>query len=126
MTEKQKEAIKKHGEQLNKIFNTGIEPIKLCKKLRQLELLIDNENLKLCNIVDYQPDYETKSELLFQRVDKILKFTTLKIPVFINRDPRGYALKIDGDYIRKNNIQLHTDWGGYGIIAPEIGKEGDN
>ena len=31
--------IKKHGEQLNTIFNTGIEPIALCKKLRRLELM---------------------------------------------------------------------------------------
>ncbi len=42
------------------------------------------------------------------------------IPVFINRDPRGYALKINDEWMRANNAKLETDWGGYGLIAPEI------
>jgi len=36
---------------------------------------------------------------------------------FINRDPRGYALKLNfGD---ERVAGVYTDWGGYGIIAPE-------
>lgn len=36
---------------------------------------------------------------------------------FINLDPRGYALKIDqGEFYRPLTF---TDWGGYGIIAPD-------
>lgn len=47
------------------------------------------------------------------------------IPVFINLDPRGYALKIDDEWMRANqgkwgDDNLTTDWGGYGLIAPEI------
>ena len=47
------------------------------------------------------------------------------VPVFINRDPRGYALKIESDwmetYARKaGGDRITQDWGGYGIIAPEI------
>ena len=40
--------------------------------------------------------------------------------IFVNGDCRGYALKIDDKYIRENNIKLHCDWGGYGIIAPDF------
>lgn len=47
------------------------------------------------------------------------------IPVFVNLDPRGYSLKIDDQWMRANqgkwnDDNLTTDWGGYGIIAPEI------
>lgn len=42
------------------------------------------------------------------------------VPVFINLDPRGYALKIDDEWMRRKDAKLHTDMGGYGIIAPEI------
>jgi hypothetical protein len=42
------------------------------------------------------------------------------VPVFLNRDPRGYALKIDDEWMRSQAHPLHRDWGGYGIIAPEI------
>lgn len=45
----------------------------------------------------------------------------------INLDPRGYALKID-DHVMKEHDQEYqrqgwwpyTDWGGYGILAPEF------
>lgn len=42
------------------------------------------------------------------------------VPVFINRDPRGYALKIREIWMRNYSGNLHRDWGGYGILAPEI------
>lgn len=45
------------------------------------------------------------------------------VPIFVNRDPRGYALKIDDAWMREHRPGLHQDWGGYGIIAPEIGAE---
>lgn len=37
-----------------------------------------------------------------------------------NGDARGYALKIEDNYMRENNIVLFQDWGGYGIIAPDF------
>lgn len=43
-----------------------------------------------------------------------------RVPIFVNRDPRGYALKIDDKWMREHKAALHQDWGGYGIIAPEI------
>lgn len=38
---------------------------------------------------------------------------------FVNSDPRGYALKIDDKKMDKYPF-LHRDWGGYGILSPEI------
>lgn len=43
---------------------------------------------------------------------------------FVNSDPRGYALKIDdGDAAGRELIEstrMHRDWGGNGILSPEI------
>lgn len=43
--------------------------------------------------------------------------------VEINLDPRGYALKINDDYMRAHNLKLYRDYGGYGIIAPALKGE---
>lgn len=37
--------------------------------------------------------------------------------LWVNGDPRGYALKLGND-MRGTGIE--TDWGGYGILAPEF------
>lgn len=43
---------------------------------------------------------------------------------FINSDPRGYALKINNETPEGKalieQVGLETDWGGYGILSPEI------
>lgn len=47
------------------------------------------------------------------------------VPVFLNKDARGYALKINDEWMREHpDVRLHSDWGGYGILAPEIDKDG--
>lgn len=42
------------------------------------------------------------------------------VPVFVNLDPRGFALKIDDEWMRASGATLYSDWGGYGIIAPDL------
>ncbi len=46
---------------------------------------------------------------------------------FLNTDPRGYALKIDNEKPEGAAliaaVKLHTDWGGYGILSPEIDED---
>lgn len=43
---------------------------------------------------------------------------------FVNSDPRGYALKIDNESPEGkaliDAVGLQTDWGGYGLLSPEI------
>jgi hypothetical protein len=48
-----------------------------------------------------------------------------KLPgFFVNRDPRGYALKIDDKFMpRYEKVGLECDMGGYGILSPEISKD---
>ncbi len=151
MTATQESAIERHGRQLLAIFPNAKErdPVKLCKKLRRLETEASALTLALCN-----GDYLSGKEgLIDEQLDAILAkvnallgnngppppFATLRqlVPVFINRDPRGYALKIEDSWMREMRdnpktvhlavafVALHRDWGGYGILAPEIGRDGN-
>lgn len=45
------------------------------------------------------------------------------VPVFLNSDPRGYALKILSEYVAKHELSIHRDWGGYGILAPDLTED---
>ena len=55
-------------------------------------------------------------------------FGTVPPAFFLNGDARGYALKIDNEKPEGKGlieaVKLRTDWGGYGILSPEI--TGDN
>lgn len=80
---------------------------------RWIDLSIDSE------------EYERRQERIIEQV-KALFNGELPTGFFINGDPRGYALKINAgneagmtyhpEYIPEG---MHTDWGGYGILAPE-------
>jgi len=114
--ERMHERIKIHGDNLNKLFNTGFGDVELCKKLRRLEVKADHLSLSYCN-GDIELDYfEEEKDKIMLKVDKILNFKEKNIPVFFNSDPRGYALKIDDSY--EHNI--YRDMGGYGILAPDF------
>ena len=128
------EAIIKHGEKLNTIFNTGLEPMALCKKLRRIEKKASFATTCLCNTntlnllefnrytgYDAKQATEAEHDKFFDGIRaslrKVLgeKADTL---VFINFDPRGYALKIKSE--KAEGLDIYKDWGGFGIIAPDL------
>lgn len=123
MTKTQEQAIRKHGEQLQAIFPTtiGLDPIKLCKQLRRLEGKANRAACALCSDANGTEKAEEDLDWAERELHKLLG---TDVPTFINRDPRGYALKIDDEWMRKHEVKLHQDWGGYGIIAPEINGKG--
>ncbi len=61
---------------------------------------------------------ERKDASILKRLDAILGFKAAGIPVFVNGDPRGYALKIEDSAAR--DLDIHRDMGGYGIICPDF------
>lgn len=127
MTPKQLAAIERHGKQLLAIFPDATErdPVKLCKKLRRLEREGNQFALQLCNGLEFPHEdvAEAKAESILLKVDAVLRFTKSGPNVRLNRDPRGYALKIGDKDAAK--LSIHKDWGGYGIIAPEFNKDGE-
>lgn len=129
--------MQKHGEQLNAIFKTGIEPVKLCKMLLRLENKAHNATTCLCNTnnlyyitntfkgrhVDFKESTEEEQDKFFDGIraslSKIIGKENIK-HVFINFDPRGYALKIKSDFAK--DLDIAKDWGGYGILAPDFNQ----
>jgi hypothetical protein len=136
MTTKQKESIMRHGQSLLAAFPNATErdPVTLCKKLRRIETNADNIGLRLCNgpwfdNMEAWADKETAKHLA--KVRALLGLSeseSATVGLFVNRDPRGYALKLSDDWTRDHNskaeCRIYSDWGGYGILAPEIGMEG--
>ena len=126
--------IQRHGEQLNAIFNTGIEPIELCKKLFRVEKKANHAATCLCNTntlnllelnrftgYDVKQATEEEQEKFFNDIEKkVIKILGEKAKdfLYINLDPRGYSLKIKSEKAKELNI--YKDWGGYGIIAPDF------
>jgi len=128
--QRQAEQIKAHGENLLAIFPNATErdPIALCKKLRRMEAKAQAIALRLCNGPEYPGGYDEVDALtgaILEKVNAILGNTGKNpVPVFVNRDPRGYALKISSEwtfaYCQQTGRRIYSDWGGYGILAPEI------
>ena len=130
MNAKTLEAVTKHGEQLLAIFPNATErdPVALCKKLRRIENSAHRFAEDFCNGL-IQPcedsDIDAGVDRILARVEKVLKQSESGAPVFVNLDPRGYALKICDDWMRANHgrpevARLHQDLGGYGIVAPDL------
>ena len=133
-------AIELHGENLNVIFKTGIDNITLCKKLFRLENKAHHATTCLCNTntldrlelnrftgYDVKQATEEEQDAYFNKIleslDKILDFKRKGVPVFINHDPRGYALKIRESWVteyKNKGGRIYSDWGGYGILAPDL------
>tara|TARA_B100001250_G_C19624088_1_gene710735 strand:+ start:539 stop:913 length:375 start_codon:yes stop_codon:yes gene_type:complete len=117
--EKMYQQIEKHGEDLKVIFNLSndVDSIKLCKQLFRLE----NKAHQLAED-DYNGlDVKAEVESIFKSVCKVLNISSIKEwGIFWNNDPRGFALKIDDETVRKNDLKIHRDWGGNGILAPDF------
>ena len=63
--------IKKHGENLNKIFKTGIEPVTLCKKLFRLENIMNLRATEYCNGEMDCEDWESLCRIQEIKLDKL-------------------------------------------------------
>lgn len=122
--ERMYQQIEKHGNDLNKIFGLNEDPIKLAKKLHALEVKAHKLAEDYCNGIVTTEDWEGLTEVILEKLYKALNCKGEDIPVFVNGDARGYALKIDDEYVRANELKIYKDWGGYGILAPDFdGKE---
>lgn len=125
MTPKQEAAIAAHGETLKQIFNlpADTDPVRLCKQLRRLEVKAHRLAEAWCNGTIDADTYDAQADKILASLNKLLNYRANGVPVFVNSDPRGYALKIKGGFCQ--HLTIYKDWGGYGILVPEIGRKGD-
>ena len=78
------------------------------------EKRISRENERQCEISNY--DREAVDERCRKALAKLfVKSRMFLDELYINRDPRGYALKLD---IPGESLEMHRDFGGYYILAP--------
>lgn len=113
-------------------IKTEYDKLLLYRKLKTLDTKAHKLSEDYCNGVIETEDSLKHGEIvrgidfyldkIKDRLKTILRLDKNKVPVFINTDPRGYSLKIKESYVREHNLTIHRDWGGYGIIAPEIKK----
>lgn len=111
-----------HVLSLRRIFpKAATIPIEdLYPRLHRLEAEAHGFAERECN--EQLPDgaSERKDASLLRRLDVLLGFREAKIDVFINGDPRGYALKIDDACMKAKELDLYRDMGGYGILCPDF------
>lgn len=112
--------IEKHGDDLNAIYSTGIDPVALAKKLHRLEAKAHRIATDQCNGTE-GPDAEEQVEKILRTVAKILGPNVQGLQ--FNGDARGYALKIKSEVVREQSLRIYSDWGGNGILAPDIDGE---
>ena len=120
--------IKKHGEDIKKIFSlpADTDPIKLCKSLRRLET--QAQTIQETHGNGYYETAARQEAVLIVKLKNLLMPNGtpeefLKFGIFLNTDPRGYALKIPDEIVKKNAWTIHKDWGEYGIIAPDLNED---
>ena len=111
-------------EQLARHINPVLDKsgLQLWRQLRRVELQATQATTAACNGEISQDDLDaacTKAEFAVRK-----SFGGCLPPKFqINRDPRGYALKLassdDGSEVA-TPFALHQDWGRNQILAPEI------
>lgn len=116
------EQIDQHGRNLLQAFPkaTEREPVKLCKRLHRLEAEASRVTLAVCNGDITQADADV---LMVPILAKICALLGDGPRVWVNWDPRGYALKVNGDdtlALHKRSVYLYRDLGGDGILAPEF------
>ena len=95
--------ITRHGQNLKAMFNLDrdIDPVKLCKRLLRLETKAHKLAVDFCNGVIDQLEWDKKADQILTKVETILNN---KKVLFCNGDARGYALKIDDEYLKNNNF----------------------
>lgn len=95
--------------------DSALSGLAVWRKLRRLEGEASRMAVGLCN---GDIDYDKADDITEQITHKVAAIFGRPIPgFFINRDPRGYALKLEPGSVP---YPLVEDWGRYQILAPTV------
>ena len=90
----------------------------LCRRLRRIEAAFSRASEAYCNGTTTEAEIDRAAGNATSALARLLRPGS--VPLHLHRDPRGYSLKIDYAYMRAHNLDLCQDWGGYGILAPDL------
>ena len=112
--------LEKHTTLLKALFPDAVEGF--IEELYELENSVCKVNEDYCNgFIDYE-DYLLEHNQFEQQLENILNPSNPSV-LYVNGDPRGYGLKIQSEernrLYEEQGINIYSDWGGYGILAPE-------
>lgn len=119
----------RHAAALAELFpNATKSGLDLCRALRRIEAKVSRSSVAYCNGELDGEDWEKIKEVTVHVVTSILVPSPDRAAALrINGDPRGYELKLDDAFTREHNrtakTPIHTDWGGYGILAPDLTED---
>jgi hypothetical protein len=125
-TERRAAQLQRHYNALNALFlacGVELKPQFIrnrSSRLLQIERIAHKSAEDYCNGDITSETWDRISEIQTENVQKL--FNGQLKGLFINGDARGHALKISDKVMREEYSQtgLFTDWGGYGLLAPEI------
>ena len=111
-------AAARHIQLLGEMFGVGvINPYATFEILLKAEREAHRQTTKECNESISDEESEKWSEKFLNRLTKKLGVSKMSDGFFINYDPRGYPLKMKEGTFPQG---FWTDFGGYGILAPEF------
>jgi len=119
----------RHAAALAELFpNATKSGLDLCRALRRIEARAHRAATDYCNGDISTDQWEGVHDQFHGKVVDLLNPSIeLANAIFINGDPRGYALKLRDHFVRIHNrtatTPIHTDWGGYGILAPDLTED---
>lgn len=116
------ELIQRHLNNLAEILGIKGELLEVCyKSLKDIEHSGHRLAEKYCNSDIDSTQIEEVEAKLKRNLLSTLQYAKQDVVknIQFNWDPRGYFLKLNDEYVRKNKVQIETDWGGYGIICPD-------
>lgn len=86
------------------------------RSLRRYEVKISRMNEWACERENFEWPENFDQKVTEKLASKFERVDLFRKELYINGDPRGYALKLR---IPENESRgIHRDWGGYAIIAP--------
>ena len=122
-TEGMQARIRENGERVKTWapLPADVDPAALSKGMYRVEQWAHREAERACNGDMGGESFDTFSAkvgaTVRRRLLRILPREAVE-RIFLNWDPRGYALKT-----KHNAGALYRDWGGYGILAPDVWED---
>jgi len=112
-------AVNRHIQALGRLFNKDVpNPYEVYDILHRAEKEANRKACDYCNGLIDSEAFNKWEEKLIPRLQKKLGVEKMPDGFFVNSDPRGYALKMRENSFQKGD--LWTDFGGYGILAPDF------
>lgn len=121
MYEKQ---IAEHISNVNKLLNAKLNRAGY-DFLLQLEEVSHKQCESWCNVGYTDDERDDFEKLVFKLICDVLHIDGHEAIIF-NGDPRGYALKVCDDFVRKSTVNIYRDMGGYGILVPNFAEQYSN